>query len=84
MTRIFACLALVLLVTGCTLREVQYQGVTYKHRSFLNQTALGRLDVTVSSNGIANVRLENYANDQVSAVREAKELLTEVNKLKGL
>ena len=44
--------------------------------------SFGELKVTIGTNGSANVMLKNYANDQVSAIREAKEFVQAVSELK--
>lgn len=80
--RIILLLALVVLA-GCTSRDVSYHGITYRHRAFLNQQAFGKLNVQINTNGVASVSVENFANDQVSAIREAKELAREMNNLKS-
>ena len=38
---------------------------------------------SVNANGTAEVEIENFSNDQVSALREANKLLENANKLKS-
>lgn len=67
---------------GCTFRTVQHpSGVVYTHRSFGVVQSFGELTIDYTTNS-ARVTLKNFANDQVSAIREAKEFVQEVNKLK--
>jgi len=72
----FACM-------GCTCREISYRGVKYSHKSWLVSQAFGELAVKITTNDTAEVTLKNFSNDQVSALREAKEILVEANKLKS-
>ena len=67
---------------GCTCRKVEYLGISYTHTSWLTMQSFGELKVTIGTNGSANVMLKNYANDQVSAIREAKEFVQAVSELK--
>jgi len=68
--------------TACTCRVVDYQGVKYSHKSFGTSQSFGELSVQFQSNGQASVILKNFANDQVSIIRELKETLQEINNLK--
>lgn len=81
MKLLLTALVAALLMTGCTSRKITYGDVTYDHRSFGTTTSFGKLKV-VHPNGLA-VEVENFANDQVGALREAHGILTEVNKLKS-
>lgn len=68
------------LLTGCTFRTVRYQGVEYSHRSFAASQTFGELHVRVT-NGVADVKIINFANDQVSAIRETRGLIQDVRGL---
>lgn len=72
---------LVLTMMGCTSRKITYGDVTYDHRSFGTTTSFGKLMVT-HPNGLS-VQVENFANDQVGALREVHGILQEANKLKA-
>ncbi len=65
---------------GCTCRNISYDGVTYSHRSFGTTSSFGKLTINHPSG--ASVEIENFSNDQVGAIREVKDLIQEVNKLK--
>lgn len=78
-TIILTCL--VLAMAGCTSRKIAYKGVSYEHTSFGTAQSFGKLRIQHPSG--AAVEVDNFANDQVSAVREVKEIVVELNKLKG-
>lgn len=68
---------------GCTIREVSHRGVKYRHVSFATTQSFGEMRVALDTNGEASVTIKNFANDQVSAIREVKETIIELNKLKA-
>jgi hypothetical protein len=75
-------LAIAFACTAMTCRVVEHpSGVRYSHRSFGVVQSFGELTIDYNTNS-ARVTLKNFANDQVSAIREAKEFVQEVNKLK--
>jgi hypothetical protein len=73
--------SIAVMLCGCVYRTVEYDKVKYTHKSFMTQQAFGELEFSTTTNG-ATVKVKNFANDQVSAVREVKEVLQEMNKLK--
>lgn len=81
MKLVLAVLAIGLILAGCTSRKITYGDVTYDHQSFGTKHSFGKLKVT-HPNGLA-VEVENFANDQVGALREVHGILQEANKLKS-
>ncbi len=68
---VLTALGIALLASGCMVRKVEYQGVTYTQHQFGFKQSVGKLSIEIP--GGPKVNVENYSSDGAQAVGTAVE-----------
>lgn len=68
---LLAVMALALVASGCTVTKYNPKTGEFMTRSFATRKTIGDLTLGTDTNGVKNLRVKGYSNDQASVIEGA-------------